>query len=406
MANNNPTNIPAANALDLHLIGYAYGAEVLPAGFLLVKPINEPGPNQTLEIDIVKNVLTGHYYVVPRGTANLQNAATDLQLANDPLLTKAIQDAANYMQANIDPNASIEFVGHSLGEVPAVMLAEKWAEFAGNQNISVHTYDGAGIPSANVTAQMTANLESVTTNYRLVLPGAQPTLSNGMTAGDIVSTLNNHFGTVVEVPATPGTFSSLIDLHSSGDPLFQADWSSARTISRNGIAGIGLDALENSMASIAQVFDVSQGQLGGAGQIANVTTVLGRELVRLGVAVSNGANRDEVAAWNNFAAALRTTSDALSAQIPSDPTDPIGTAIRQLTKSIIDGLPDPSNTGSVSLINSGTILTLFSAGAKTFQDAETLWQTTQQALATGISLEKAMLSAAWKVFQGVDQSCF
>lgn len=395
-------NIPLENALDLNLINYAYGTDVLPGGFFLVKPINEPGPNRTIEIDILQNASTGKYYVVPRGTANAQNGATDLQLANDPVLIRAIEKAANYMLTNIDPNASIEFVGHSLAEYPAVMLASQWTNFAGNQNITVHSYDGAGIPSANLTSQMTADLTSVTTNYRLVLPGTQPTLSNGMTVGDIVSPLNNHLGTVVEVPAAAGTFSNVLDLHSTGAPLAQADWSSARIISTNGISGIGIDPLLDDMPSIAQIFDISQGQVDLAGQVANLSRVLGAEAVKVGTYLKNGTNNDLVVAFRSFASGLRTTNDAVWDQVNTGTPSDVTARQRWIT-ALSQNLADDATDGFL-LKGIGEIALEVSAAAKMGQNASSFWEDVKNALAAGTLLERAMAQAVWDTYQGIARS--
>jgi hypothetical protein len=43
-------SVPPANALDLALINWAYGSAPLPQGYTVLQTINEPGPNQTLQI--------------------------------------------------------------------------------------------------------------------------------------------------------------------------------------------------------------------------------------------------------------------------------------------------------------------------------------------------------------------
>src|SRR5437588_10373594 len=89
MANGIPLigpQVPATNALDLALIAYSYRTAANPVAlgaigsgqFTSVTTIAPPGTG--IQIDIVKDQSTGQFYVIPRGTANIQNGLTDLTL--------------------------------------------------------------------------------------------------------------------------------------------------------------------------------------------------------------------------------------------------------------------------------------------------------------------------------------
>ena len=124
-----------------------------------------------------------------------------------------------------NPTAQVEVLGHSLGGYLSLQIANGLVQAAQNsgvpsavsdldQHLSVRTYDAVGIPG--MTPEQSANLNPITTNWRDVVPGAAGVLSNGMSAGDIVSTFFNPVGAVVQVPATADTINSVIDLHSTG----------------------------------------------------------------------------------------------------------------------------------------------------------------------------------------------
>jgi hypothetical protein len=223
--------------------------------------VDVPG---TVNIDLLQDTSTGALYVVSRGTANLQNAQSDLQLADDPVTQIAINNAESFLRQQPDfVGTPIEFVGHSLGGNLSLQLANGWINFEENpangltaaqiaNAVSVHTYNPIGIPDMSPATEQ--NLAPVTTNFRLVVPDAQGALPNGMSAGDIVSAMVTLPGQTFEVAATPDTYQTFLDLHMV--TLMAADWGNLTALPANA-PGLGAAAIMQAFGTATPFFPAS-----------------------------------------------------------------------------------------------------------------------------------------------------
>jgi hypothetical protein len=241
MASPHSTNAPEPIANDLSLLNYSYREDraappptLLNSGQLtLMNSFSENGVDVSgiVEISLLQDSSTGELYLVARGSSNLQNARSDLQLANDPVTQTAVNYVEAILKQPLYKGATIEFVGHGLGGNLNLRLADHWINWQQNANgltaaeiagtVSVHNYNPIGV--ADMSSAMEHLLAPVTTNFRLVIPDTQGALPNGMSAGDIVSAMVTLPGQTFEVAATPGTYQSFLDLHDLG-PLMAADW--------------------------------------------------------------------------------------------------------------------------------------------------------------------------------------
>jgi hypothetical protein len=241
MASTDSTNAPEPIANDLSLLNYSYREDpttpppTLLSGdqLTLINSFSENGVEipGIVNISLLQDNSTGALYVVTRGSANLQNAQSDLRLANDPVTRTAINYVEGVLQRPLYKGATVEFVGHSLGGNLNLRLADDWINWEQNINglttteiadtVSVHNYNPIGVPDMSPAIEQV--LAPVTTNFRLVIPDTQGALPNGMSVGDIVSAMVTLPGQTFEVAATPGTYQTFLDLHNLG-PLMAADW--------------------------------------------------------------------------------------------------------------------------------------------------------------------------------------
>ena len=162
----------------------------------LVTTVTSTDPTKSISVDILQDS-AGNFYVTSRGTANLQNVVTDLQLENNDLSAQVVSTTVSTLQTLMGPNPTVqvEVLGHSLGGYLSLQIASGLVDATRNaaqasgqdpqaavaqldQHLSVRTYDAVGIP--DMTAQQSANLNPITTNWRDVVPGSAGTLSNGM----------------------------------------------------------------------------------------------------------------------------------------------------------------------------------------------------------------------------------